>query len=240
MKPIHVFILAGQSNMQGFGHIEGYPVLEDDRIYNLATGHAEKAVEPLHHWDEHTMPDGIGLGLAMPFALRLLKTHPDLRIGFIPAARGGSYLDEWMPGAPNFERAIALYERAQANVEGLELAGLLWHQGEADSSKKELAQSYGDRFLATMTGFRNRLGEPDLPVVVGELGQFLYRSTYYSEYKTVVAQTRTAIASLKHAAYVSSEGLEVDEGNVHIGTESIREFGLRYAEAYLCLISGSV
>ena len=69
-----VFMLAGQSNMQGFGKIAGYPVLRDERIFNLATGHAELAVEPLHHWHEHPyMPEGIGLGLAMPFALELLK-----------------------------------------------------------------------------------------------------------------------------------------------------------------------
>jgi len=67
-----VFILSGQSNMQGYGPIDGYSVLQDDRIFNLATGQAEPAVEPLHHWSEHPMPKGVGLGLAMPFALSLL------------------------------------------------------------------------------------------------------------------------------------------------------------------------
>lgn len=79
-----VFLLAGQSNMQGFGPVADYPVLSDDRIFNLATGHAEHAVEPLHSWHEHQMPDG--LGLAMPFALEVLKVFPDIQIGFIPSA----------------------------------------------------------------------------------------------------------------------------------------------------------
>jgi len=48
-----IFLLAGQSNMQGCGKIAGYPVLHDARIFNLATGSAEVAVEPLHHWNEH-------------------------------------------------------------------------------------------------------------------------------------------------------------------------------------------
>ena len=77
MSALKVFLLAGQSNMQGFGQIAGYPVLRDERILNFATGNAEIAVEPLHHWAEHPyMPAGIGLGLAMPFALEILKEFP--------------------------------------------------------------------------------------------------------------------------------------------------------------------
>lgn len=134
---MQVFILAGQSNMQGFGKIEGHAVLRDERIFNLATGKAEIAVEPLHHWHEHAMPDGIGIGLAMPFALELLKDLPKIQIGFIPSARGGSSLDEWMPGNPNFERAIGLYERAKKQNPEMELAGILWHQGRSRRRKRE-------------------------------------------------------------------------------------------------------
>lgn len=42
------------------------------------------------------MPENIGLGLAMPFALELLKVYLDWQIGFIPAARGGTSLNQWM------------------------------------------------------------------------------------------------------------------------------------------------
>ena len=44
-------------------------------------------------------------------------------------------------------------------------------------------------------------------------------------------QTKEAIASLKNAAFASSRGL-ICEG-LHFDTESIREFGVRYAKAYL-------
>lgn len=232
-----VFLLLGQSNMQGFGKIANYPVLHDKRIFNLAGGKAEVAVEPLHHWDEHPMPDGIGLGLAMPFALDVLKVYPDIRIGFIPAARGGSSLDQWMPGNDNFERAIALYKRAVKNNPDIELAGVLWHQGEADSAEKSNAQTYGERFLKTINGFRKRLSSPGAPVIVGELGRFLSLSSHYVEYATVVKQTKEAIVLLGNAAFVSSEGLTCgEEYSPHFNTESIREFGLRYAKAYLNII----
>ena len=227
-----VFLLAGQSNMQGFGKIAGYPVLRDDRIFNLATGKAEIAVEPLHHWAEHPyMPDGIGLGLAMPFALEVLKVYPDISIGFIPAARGGSSLDQWMPGNENFERAIGLFERAAKNNPNIEVGGILWHQGEADSAKAETSRTYGERFLKTINGFRERLCAPEAPVVAGELGRYPSLTPYSRERDTVVNQTKEAISSLKNAAFASSEGL-ICEG-LHFDTESIREFGVRYANEYL-------
>ncbi|MFZ4779246.1 MAG: sialate O-acetylesterase [Terrimicrobiaceae bacterium] len=227
-----VFLLAGQSNMQGFGEIAGHPVLHDPRIFNLATGNAEVAVEPLHHWAEHPyMPDGIGLGLAMPFALEILKAYPDIRIGFIPAARGGSSLDQWQPGNENFERAMWLFERAAKNHPDVEVGGILWHQGESDSGTAETATTYGERFLRTINGFRERLGAPGAPVVAGELGRSLLFNPHCRECATVVSQTKAAITSLKNAAFATSEDL-VCEG-VHFNTEAIRSFGLRYAEAYL-------
>jgi len=234
-----VFLLAGQSNMQGFGHIAGYPVLRDERVFNLATGKAEVAVEPLHHWAEHPyMPEGIGLGLAMPFALEILKASPDLQIGFIPSARGGSRLDEWLPGNDNFERAITLFERAARNVPGVELAGILWHQGEGDSDTPEKARSYGERFLRTMRGFRERLHAPAVPVVAGELGRFIPKTSHLPERDTVVDQTQAALIELGDAAFATSEGLVSNPNDtVHFDTPSIRAFGLRYANAYLRLLA---
>ncbi|MEX1117186.1 MAG: sialate O-acetylesterase [Terrimicrobiaceae bacterium] len=231
-----IFLLAGQSNMQGFGKIAGYPALRDIRIFNLATGRAEVAVEPLHHWHEHPcMPEGIGLGLAMTFALDVLKVFPNEQIGFIPSARGGSCLDEWLPGKDNFERAMGLYDRAVRENPEAGIAGILWHQGEADSAQKETAETYGERFHATVAGFRERFGVPDLPVLAGELGRFLSLNSYFSEHATVVEQTLKVIGSLNNAGLVSSEGLECDGGHTHFDTESVRLFGSRYAEAYLAL-----
>jgi hypothetical protein len=233
-----VFLLAGQSNMQGFGLIEGYPVLRDERIFNLATGQAEIAVEPLHHWHEHPyMPEGIGLGLAMPFALEVLKAFPEIHIGFIPSAIGGSSLDEWMPGNPHFERAVGLYERAKQQNPEIELAGILWHQGEADAGSPETAQSYGERFRQMVAGLRDRLQAPEAPVIAGETCRVPEGSvTSYSQWRPVVtAQTQEAIGKLPNAAFVTSEGLTGHDGYTHFDTLSIREFGLRYAKAYLQL-----
>lgn len=240
MSALKVFLLAGQSNMQGFGQIAGYSVLRDERILNFATGNAEIAVEPLHHWAEHPyMPAGIGLGLALPFAFEILKKFPDIRTGFIPAARGGSSLDQWLPGNENFERAVWLFERAVKNNPDIETGGILWHQGETDASNTETAMTYGERFMKTINGFRERLHAPSAPVVAGELGRFLALNPACHGHVAVVNQTKTVIASLENAAFVSSEDLTCDGGHTHFNTESIRLFGLRYAAAYLKIMDNA-
>lgn len=231
-----VFILAGQSNMQGFGKLKGFPVLRDERIFNLATGKAEIAKEPLHHWHEHPhMPDGIGIGLAMPFALEILKKFPNIRIGFIPSAKGGSSLDEWMPGNANFERALSLYERAGRQNPDIELAGILWHQGEADAANPETAMTYGERFLKMAIGFRERFHAPELPIIAGETCCVPEEcNTPYTQGRSMVTeQTKQAIRKLSNAAFVTSEELTSYDNYTHFDTESIREFGLRYARNYL-------
>ncbi len=233
---MNVFLLAGQSNMQGFGEIADYPVLRDERIFNLATGQAEIAVEPLHHWHEHPyMPEGIGLGLAMPFALEVLKVFPDITIGFVPSAIGGSSLDQWMPGNPHFERAVGLYERAKQQNPEVELAGILWHQGEADAGSAETAQTYGERFMQMVAGFRERFHSPEAPVIAGETCRVpAGEETPYTQWRPVVtAQTQEAVGKLAKAAFVTSEELAGHDGHTHFDTPSIREFGLRYAKAYL-------
>lgn len=218
--------------MQGFGCIAGFPEIQDERIFNYATGRREVAREPLHHWVEHAMPDGIGLGLAMPFAWELLKTDSCQHIGFVPAARGGSSLAEWMPGNEHFARAVHLLERARKSDPSMALAGLLWHQGEADSTSLETARTYGDRLLTVFEGFRAWSGDSQLPIVAGELGRFLAFNPHYSAYETVVAQTREAIASLACAAFATSENLTCDGGHTHFDSHSIRRLGFRYAACY--------
>jgi len=96
-----------------------------------------------------------------------------------------------------------------------------------------MAGSYGERFGEMITGFRERTEVLNLPVIAGELGRFLALNPYYKESATVVAQTEQVLDSLENAAFVSSEGISCDGGHTHIGTDSIREFGLRYARAFL-------
>ncbi len=223
----HVFILAGQSNMQGCGNFGTNSRLHDERLFSFGGSAWRQAEEPLHEYTCKVWPDG-GAGLAMSFGLRLLTEFPEWEIGFVPCAVSGSELNRWQPGAELFENAVARTREALTAGDG-ELCGILWHQGETDSKDRETAETYGERFVRTIHGFRREFSNEKLPVIAGELGRFLADNTDFPHFRTVnTALLRTA------TAFVSSAGLTDRDRNdhTHFDTDSLREFGVRYAKTY--------
>ena len=169
----------------------------------------------------------------MSFGLHLLKNFPEWEIGFIPCAVSGSKLEQWQPGEELFEKTIAKTRQALAACNG-ELAGILWHQGEADSKSMKTATTYADRFKRTINAFRKELNNEKLPVISGELGTFLAYNpdcSYYQLINDALMQNATA--------FVSSNGLtdEDRKDNTHFDTKSLRKFGIRYAELYIDLMT---
>jgi enoyl-CoA hydratase/carnithine racemase len=227
---MRIFLLAGQSNMQGCGNFGTHSELNDARLFNYKNGKWQNAQEPLHDYTCKLWPDG-GAGLAMSFGLRLLETFPEWQIGFIPCAVGGSRLEQWQPQAELFKNAIAKTKQALAACHG-ELSGILWHQGEADAKTQATAETYAERFAQTINGFRSELRNELLPVITGELGDFLVRNPDLKHYK-IVNNALKQIAT----AVVSADNLTDNDrnDNTHFDTKSLRELGIRYAEAYIKL-----
>jgi hypothetical protein len=219
---LQLFLLIGQSNMAGRGPMgpadrEPIPgVLALDREMKWIP-----AVDPLH-WDK---PAIAGVGPGRTFAKELLQLNPAMKIGLIPAAFGGTSLDEWKPAGKLYENAV---RRTREAMKSGKLRGILWHQGEADSRSEALAKSYDERFAAMIRQFRADLGAADVPVVVGELGEF-----FQAPFAAVVnQQLALAPLSVLHCAFVSSAGLTPKSDHVHFDTPSQHEFGRRYALAF--------
>src|SRR5687768_8366765 len=98
-----LFLLLGQSNMAGRGAIDNGTLLWFNGVSALAeNGEWVPALDPIHY-DKPIA----GAGLARSFAAVLRKTNPRREIGLVPAAVGGSSLDEWQPEQPYFETAVA-------------------------------------------------------------------------------------------------------------------------------------
>lgn len=230
-RDLELFLLVGQSNMAGRGVIG-----PDDREALPAIWVQSKdlswkpAVDPLHY----DKPDIAAAGLGRSFAKAVAKARPGASIGLIPAAFGGSALDEWKPGAAHYNEAI---RRTRAALKSGRLRGILWHQGEADSKDEVLARSYAQRFETFIQQLRSDLGAADVPVIVGELGRF-YRSRPNDGAKfaeIVNAQLKRLSKSVKRCAFVSSSDLTDKGDSVHFDTRSLHEFGERYAAAFLKL-----
>lgn len=221
-----IFVLVGQSNMAGRGIPDAAARKPDARIQMLTKAlEWVPAVDPLH-FDK---PDIAGVGLGRSFAQVLAKLDPKARIGLVPCAMGGSALDEWTPGGKLFTNAST---RAAHALKSGRLRGILWHQGEAESSDAAKAGSYRERWTRFIEAFRKEIG--DAPVVLGQLGEFL-STTKYPHARTVNEQQALIPLSVPRTAWVSSAGLKHKGDDVHFDTPSLREFGRRYAAAFLTL-----
>lgn len=227
-QEMDLFLLIGQSNMAGRGAVEAEDKVPHPRVFTLTKEETwAPAVEPIHF----DRPDRLGTGLGRTFGIVLANLAPGKKIGLIPAAMGGSALDEWKPGGKLYTDAV---RRAKAAMKSGKLRGILWHQGEADSSKLELIRSYQARWLAVMESLRGELG--DVPIVVGELGQFLYgREKDYQMARLINEQLAMLAVNGKRVAFVSSQGLGHKGDVLHFDSAGLREFGRRYAHAFLML-----
>lgn len=179
----HLFLLAGQSNMAGRGIVTEEDKIIHPRILALSKeGKWVPAVDPIHY-DKSVA----GVGLGKSFALALVEKNPNITIGLIPAACGGSPISTWEPGGYHAQTKSHPYDDALTRTKRVlqvgTLKGILWHQGESDC-KEGLALVYQDKLTALINRFRSEFKINDLPFIIGQLGQF--PQSPWNEHKHVV------------------------------------------------------
>jgi hypothetical protein len=218
-QDLRLFLLIGQSNMAGRGPIEPADKVPHPRVFVLTKDLAwAPAVDPLH-FDK---PEIVGVGPGSMFARVLAEAQPKAVIGLIPAAFGGTSLEQWKPGGELYTNAV---KRARAAMKSGHLAGILWHQGESDSAP-EKAATYVERFTALIASLRADLDAADVPVIVGETGRFR------ADAAAINAALARVPASVPRCAFVSSENLTDKGDKLHFDAASQRELGRRYAQAW--------
>lgn len=166
-----IWIVAGQSNAVGYGRAPAADGPEFGLHVLRHNGRWALAAHPLHDATGTVFPANretynAGHSPFLHFA-RILRRETGLPIGLIPAALGGSPLEAWHPGrGPLFRNLLDMVRRAGGRV-----AGMAWCQGESDS-EPGLAETYLERFLESVDGWRQALGRPDLPILTVQLGRY--------------------------------------------------------------------
>ena len=222
----HLYLLIGQSNMAGRGKIALEDKVAVPRVLMLNKGNEwVSAVDPIHF--DKTIA---GVSLGRTFGIEMAKVNKEVKIGLIPCAVGGTPIRRWQQNGDLYKAAL---KRAKLAQKDSVIKGILWHQGEGDSGKDETAKIYETQLHAMITAWRKDLDGENIPVVVGELGQFFKRAKFKG---TVDAALKALPSKVKHAAWVSAEGREHKGDVVHFNAAGYRELGKRYAAKMQALV----
>ncbi len=239
--PIQIYIMAGQSNMVGSGisaelPTEPFDYTEPQQIpfsYDLEIGaHVSNGFEFLRP----SVRSG-SFGSELTFGRRI-DLATDGPIGIIKVAAGGTNLSHnWNPDAPIPDRAMyplminhIQATLAQSGIQGIdyEFAGLLWTQGESDTSDEGVAM-YADNLTDFIQDVRTDLNAPDLPVYISRLSQF---TNYKNRMLMRSAQSQVARAD-ELVTVIDTDHLELRFDQIHYNTQGQLGLGHAFADAIL-------
>jgi lysophospholipase L1-like esterase len=151
----------------------------------------------------------------------------DVVIGLVPCGVGGTPLRRWVKGGDLYAKAV---ERAKMAMTVGELKGVLWHQGESDTTSEKYADTYRVRLAEMLKDLRQDLNQPRLPIVVGQLGDFLKPEKY--PYADTVRQAIRQIPQIvSECGYADSSALEDKGDGLHFSADAQKEMGERFAKA---------
>lgn len=255
-----VWILAGQSNMQGVGRLRTCDV-NPEADENVRAFYMDDkwrpAKHPLHNaWIEnggiHTeeisdpLPDGkyqgVGLGLAFAKQMQVKTGVPQ---GLICSAYGGSNLRMWLPSEKSLYSAM--HKRFYMN--GSRVSGMLWFQGCADAFECE-SDSFEERTIEFFKGVRNDFGF--FPIIQFQIGRVVHpelpglkenwmkiREIQGNLHKKVnglytVSSINKSLDDLIHLGSDSSDELGFDAANIMLKLKENRAFMQEIEDIRLC------
>lgn len=235
----HVFLLFGQSNMEGTGAVEPQDRETTERVrvlqdltcpdLNREYGNWYVAEPPLNRCAE-TLGPGLAFGRRMAEAL-----PDDATVGLVPAAVSGADVALFEKGAPIGRNGREIPEEFDGGYEWLvDLArtaqaagtidGICFHQGETNAGDPD----WRHRVRGIVADLKADLGIGDVPFLAGEM--------LYADQGGSCAghndEVRRLPDLIPNAHVVSAAGL-AGADDLHFTSAAYRELGRRYAETML-------
>ena len=222
---IHSFLMIGQSNMAGRGFTDEVEPINNPHIKVLRNGRWQEVYVPVNCDRAFS-----GISLAESFADAYQKEH-NVEVGLITCADGGTQLSQWKKGSLLYDNAVYQTRLAERTST---LAGVLWHQGEADCTEG-LSKVYKGKFEQLVKDLKADLNLTDVPFLAGGLGEFLKNrdEEYNKIYPPIITEKiKEVMEKNEMTGFVSSKGLTANPDNLHFCAKSLRVFGLRYYEEF--------
>lgn len=233
---LHIYILAGQSNMSGRAKVEEQDLQIPKNLFLLnSQGKWAPATHPFIQYtnvpnaaDARVLKSAgkTGLNLGLAFARRMLEANPDVAIGLVVNSQGGSAIESWKKGAKksNYDKTL---ERVLPIKDTGLIKGVLWHQGEANLNQGE---KYLEPLAEVIAQFREDLKNPNLPFVAGQLAPLTEGKEKIAAFNQALLKLPTRVP---HSAVAQTEGFTGND--IHFDSAETRQLGQRYAEQMLKL-----
>lgn len=253
-KKIKVFVLAGQSNMEG--RADGRKLTgENQARLRKVQGRVQLAFnrEPVRPLDVVAPSEEIRkiyqrdriFGPELFFGISLAEAWPDEKFLFIKLAEGGTSLHGcWHPEWS--EEKAALMEEAESpklygelvdyvrkvlegySTQDFELCAMLWVQGESDGKVPEAAAAYGTTLRTLVERVRSDLGNEEFPFLLFQVGS-LQVAQGMKECAAEVAN----VSLLLQSQDADSPDFYQKMNNGHYNYAGMKKLGNRFAEEFL-------
>jgi hypothetical protein len=250
-----VWLLAGQSNMEGVGDMTG-PAKPHPRIRSFSMRREWRlAKDPLHVLGEspdachagarqltpeqgesirRTAKKGVGVGVY--FAREMLE-RSGVPQGLVATAHGGTSMAQWDPALKD-QGGDSLYGSMLLSVRatGQPVAGVLWYQGESDTEGPAVGL-YTGRMRALVAAVRRDLKQPALPWLMVQIAA-VYGGWGGPGWNEIQEQQRLLPSKIKNLETVSAIDLELDD-KIHIAASAFPVLAARLARAADRLVLGN-
>lgn len=237
-KPVKLFLLGGQSNMDGCGRWKELPEKMKETPANVRIWDNRKLEWKKIGEDSFALKRNLQFGPELVFAHRLGAAFPEHEIRLVKTSAGGTSLAVgWLPKNNKiYARFIANYRNSMADLQKssntVETAGMLWMQGEGDSGTLEGAEAYAKNLEIMLADVRKETGKQDLPFVMGRISSSLLKKTPWNfEHAPVVQKAQEAVAAnIPHTYLVQTDDLTTLKDNTHFDTAGQLTLGERMSE----------
>jgi sialate O-acetylesterase len=243
-----LWILAGQSNMEGVGDLENIQ-RPDPRVHSFdQLDRWLIAEEPLHnlpgavdrvHWrgkppvrltgqelETYNKERKKGAGLGLPFAVEMIR-RTGVPVGLIPCAHGGTSMAQWDPALKD-KGGDSLYGAMVRRFEAIggKAAGVLWYQGESDANP-QASSVFAGKFTDFVAAVRRDFAQPELPFYYVQIGRHVSTASP-REWNAVQEAQRVLGDKLAKSGVVTSIDFSLDD-QIHVGTPDLKRLGVRLA-----------
>ena len=226
-RQIKIFLLAGQSNMEGCGIVKYRPDSYATPPENVITWDAQNMKWSALETDSFAVKRDSLFGPEIGFSHLMAKAYPDCTIAIIKTAGGGTTLwKHWRQEGFMYKRFISNMENAlqQLNESGAvyEVSGMLWMQGETDAEILEKAKEYELNLPVLINSVRKLTQKESLPFVMGRISSSLLKETPWNFDQTVYVQKSQENVAAKdsNVFIINTDHLTTWDDNTHFDARS--------------------